>query len=80
MRNILLEDLPATFDIYDDRSKSDNITLAKKDIVFLDQEVCLVRFQTDWANSNILICLKTREVLSKDFDAWYVEQGFTSKA
>ena len=62
-----------SFEIYDDRGKSDNITLYKKDIVFTDEEVILIRTKINEETKNILIEKKSKKVITEDFIYWYME-------
>ncbi len=62
-----------SFEIYDDRGKLDNITLYKKDIVFTDEEVILIRTKINEETKNILIEKKSKKVITEDFIYWYME-------
>lgn len=62
-----------SFEIYDDRGKSDNITLYKKDIIFADEEVILIRTKINEETTNILIEKSTNKVITEDFIYWYME-------
>lgn len=62
-----------SFEIYDDRGKLDNITLYRKDIVFTDEEVILIRTKINEETKNILIEKKSKKVITEDFIYWYME-------
>jgi hypothetical protein len=69
----MIKNISENFHIYDDRSSEDSINLKKADIIYIDSDVCLVKHESEWANPHILIDLKSREVLSKDYMFFYAE-------
>lgn len=65
--------IPDTFKIYDDRCREESIKLNKNDIVFIDDKVLLVKVKIDDEITYILIDILKREVLTTEFESYYVD-------
>lgn len=74
--------IPDNFYLYDDTGSEDNIECSKKDIVYIDDRILLIKKNIDYDNGNdeivyFLINLKNRIVLSEDCEKY---KDFISKS
>jgi len=62
-----------SFIAFDDTGDNDDITLYKKDILFIDDNVCLVSTIIDKEMKYFLFKIDTLEVLTKEYQFWYIK-------
>jgi hypothetical protein len=68
-------DIPSNFKMYDDTQDHDDVLLKKNDIIFIDDDVCLIKTTIGPDIHHILFRLDNLEVLSKDFKFWHISMS-----